>query len=90
MKQITTAAVLAAMFLMMSSIVIAQTPLKITHKPSAKVPVCNVPGKKFKIRNADDQAVCDELRKPNPKGNSVPPQQNIGSPNPISNPPTGN
>jgi hypothetical protein len=90
MKKISAITFTAILFVMMSKFVIAQTPLKISNKPSSKIPICKVGNSKFDIKNSDDQAACDQLKKPSPKGNANPPPQTIGSPNPISNPPTGN
>lgn len=68
----------------------AQTPLKLSTKPDEKPKMCRFGGKPFPIRNADDQAVCDQLKKSNPRGSAVPPHEPIATPNPITEPPTGN
>lgn len=68
----------------------AQNTLKLQRPANSKYKVCNAGPKKFYIKNADDQAACDQLRKPSTKGNINPPKEPIGSPNPITLPPTGN
>ena len=81
---------LIATLLFVTTAAFAQTPLKLSTKPSDKIKICKANGQSFPIKNSDDQASCDQLKKPNPKGNSTPPSQPIASPNPISAPPTGN
>ena len=69
---------------------LAQTPLKLSTKPSEKPEICKAGNQSFEIKNAEDRDVCNKLKKPDSRGSATPPQAPVASPNPISNPPTGN
>lgn len=74
-----------------ASLTMAQQPLKLQRPLNPKKnKMCVVNGvKKFEIKTDEDQAVCNDLKKPSRKGSIVPQKPQIGSPNPITAPPTG-